>query len=130
MKLALFADIHSNLEALTACLAHAEALGATRFAFLGDLVGYGADPAAVLDLIGRYASEGAVVVRGNHDEAVTGPDNGRMNVSANAAIEWTRTRLSDRNLAFLAGLPLTVTDRNILFVHASAAAPERWNYVT
>ena len=51
MKLALFADIHSNLEAITACLAHAQALGAERYAFLGDLVGYGADPGAVLDLI-------------------------------------------------------------------------------
>jgi predicted phosphodiesterase len=72
MKLALFADVHSNLEAITACLAHAQALGAGRFAFLGDLVGYGADPAAVLDLIGQYASEGAVVVRGNHDGRLRG----------------------------------------------------------
>src|SRR5271167_655349 len=38
MKLALFADIHSNLEAITACIAHAQALGADRYAFLGDLV--------------------------------------------------------------------------------------------
>jgi hypothetical protein len=41
MKLALFADIHSNLEAITACIAHAQGLGADRYAFLGDLVGYG-----------------------------------------------------------------------------------------
>ena len=56
MKLALFADIHSNLEAITACLAHAQALGADRYAFLGDLVGYGADPVAVLDLIEQHAA--------------------------------------------------------------------------
>ena len=62
MKLALFADIHSNLEAITACLAHAQALGADRYAFLGDLVGYGADPVAVLDLIEQHAANGAVVV--------------------------------------------------------------------
>ena len=130
MKLALFADVHSNLEAITACLAHAQALGAGRFAFLGDLVGYGADPAAVLDLIGQYASEGAVVVRGNHDAAVAGRGNDRMNASAKAAIAWTRAQLSDRHLEFLAGLPLTVADRNILFVHASAATPERWIYIT
>ena len=49
MKLALFADIHSNLEALQACLAHARSQGAERFAFLGDLVGYGADPGWVTD---------------------------------------------------------------------------------
>jgi predicted phosphodiesterase len=62
MKLALFADIHSNLEAITACLAHAQALGVDRYAFLGDLVGYGADPVAVLDLIEQHAANGAVVV--------------------------------------------------------------------
>ena len=59
MKLALFADIHSNLEALTACLAHAGAIGADRYAFLGDLVGYGADPVAVLELIEEHARRGA-----------------------------------------------------------------------
>ena len=65
MKLALFADIHSNLEAITACLAHAQALGVDRYAFLGDLVGYGADPVAVLDLVQDHAANGAVVVLGN-----------------------------------------------------------------
>ena len=72
MKLALFADIHSNLEAITACLQHARSLGAERFAFLGDLVGYGADPVAVLDLIEDHAAQGAVVVLGNHDAAAIG----------------------------------------------------------
>ena len=70
MKLALFADIHSNLEALTACLEHAKPQGAERYAFLGDLVGYGADPVAVLEVIERFAAQGAAVVLGNHN-AVT-----------------------------------------------------------
>ncbi len=39
MKIALLADLHSNLEAVTACLAHADGEGVDRFAFLGDLVG-------------------------------------------------------------------------------------------
>ena len=95
MKLALFADIHSNLEALTACLAHAEALGADRFAFLGDLVGYGADPLAVLDLIARHAANGAVVVLGNHDAAALGRPDDTLNAHAKASIAWTRTRLSN-----------------------------------
>ena len=60
MKWALFADVHGNLEAITACLEHARALGAQRYAFLGDLVGYGADPVAVLDLIEQCATDGAV----------------------------------------------------------------------
>src|SRR5438552_7133607 len=130
MKLALFADIHSNLEAITACLAHAEALGADRYAFLGDLVGYGADPVAVLDLIEQHAANGAVVVLGNHDAAAIGRRDDTLNDHARSAIAWTQTQLGERQRAFLAGLPLTVREDNILFVHASAAAPEQWIYVT
>jgi diadenosine tetraphosphatase ApaH/serine/threonine PP2A family protein phosphatase len=130
MKLALFADIHSNLEAITACLEHARTLGATRFAFLGDLVGYGADPIAVLDLIEAYAANGAVVVLGNHDAAALGRPVDPLNANAQAAIAWTQTQLGDKQRAFLASLPLTVRDDNILFVHASAAAPERSIYIT
>jgi diadenosine tetraphosphatase ApaH/serine/threonine PP2A family protein phosphatase len=130
VKLALFADIHSNLEALTACLAQAKALGAGRFAFLGDLVGYGADPVAVLELIEQHAHDGAVVVLGNHDAAALGRPVRGLNASAQAAIAWTQRQLGERQRAFLAGLPLTVREENILFVHASAAVPERWTYVS
>ena len=130
MKLALFADIHSNLEALTACLAHARAVGAERYAFLGDLVGYGADPVAVLDLIEQHAAEGARVVLGNHDAAAIGRDADRMNTSAQTAIDWTRDQLGAQHRAFLEALPLTAREDNVLFVHASAAAPDRWIYVT
>lgn len=130
MKLALFADVHANLEAITACLDHANALGAERFAFLGDLVGYGADPVAVLDLIQQYAAEGAVVVRGNHDAAVIGGATDSLNSAAQSAIMWTRGQLGDRQRAFLSGLPLVVRDDDILFVHASAVAPEQWIYIT
>jgi diadenosine tetraphosphatase ApaH/serine/threonine PP2A family protein phosphatase len=130
MKLALFADIHSNLEAITACLAHARTMGADRFAFLGDLVGYGADPVAVLELIENHAREGADVVLGNHDAAVLGRPDDTLNVHAQAAVGWTRAQLGDRHLAFLEGLPLTVRHDNILLVHASAAAPGQWIYVT
>ena len=130
MKLALFADIHSNLEAITACIAHAQALGAERYAFLGDLVGYGADPVAVLDLIEAHAAKGAVVVLGNHDAAAIGRYADSMNAHAQAAIDWTRDQLGPKQLAFLEALPLTLQDDNMLFVHASAAAPEQWIYVT
>jgi diadenosine tetraphosphatase ApaH/serine/threonine PP2A family protein phosphatase len=130
MKLALFADIHSNLEAITACLAHARALGADRYAFLGDLVGYGADPVAVLDLIEQHAADGAAVVLGNHDAAAIGRSAELMNAHAQAAILWTRTQLGPRQRAFIDALPLTIEDEDMLFVHASAAEPARWTYVT
>ena len=130
MKLALFADVHSNLEAITACLAHSRAMGAERYAFLGDLVGYGADPVAVLDLIEQYAAHGAVVVLGNHDAAAIGRSTDIMNPNAQAAITWTQAQLGDKQRAFLAGLPLTVRDDDIVFVHASALAPAQWTYIT
>jgi diadenosine tetraphosphatase ApaH/serine/threonine PP2A family protein phosphatase len=127
--MAIFADIHANLDAITACLAHAHALGADRFAFLGDLIGYGADPAAVLDLIAGHARDGAVVVLGNHDAAALGHP-ADLNANAKAAIAWTRAQLGAGHLAFLEALPLTVKEDNFLFVHASAAAPEQWVYIT
>ena len=130
MKLALFADIHSNLEALRACLDHAKALGAERHAFLGDLVGYGADPVAVLELIEAHAARGAIVVLGNHDAAAIGRPVRGMNEQALAAIAWTRERLGRSQSRFLEALPLMVREEDRLFVHASAAAPERWTYVT
>ena len=130
MKLALLADIHSNLEALGACLSHAEADGAEGFAFLGDLVGYGADPEAVLDIVMARAAAGASVVLGNHDQAAIGQGSQRMHDNAERAIEWTRRRLRPEHAAFLAGLPLTVRDGERLYVHASAAAPASWIYVS
>jgi diadenosine tetraphosphatase ApaH/serine/threonine PP2A family protein phosphatase len=130
MRLAVFADIHANLEAFTACLAHATENGADSYAFVGDLVGYGADPAAVLDLVQSQVSKGAIVVRGNHDAAAVNPLADTMNATAERAIDWTRTRLGENQLAFLAGLPLLVRRDNIVFVHSSAEAPGQWIYVT
>ena len=130
MKLALFADIHSNLEAISACIAHAQSLGADRYAFLGDLVGYGADPVAVLELIQQHAADGAIVVLGNHDAAVLGRPDDTLSTAAKAAIAWTKSRIGPGQRAFLERLPLVVRDDNMLFVHASAAAPEQWIYVT
>jgi diadenosine tetraphosphatase ApaH/serine/threonine PP2A family protein phosphatase len=130
MKLALIADVHSNLEALSACLSHAEVHGIEHWAFLGDLVGYGADPEAVVDIVMAYAATGAIVVLGNHDAAAVGLGSEHMNETAERAIEWTRGRLKPSHKEFLASLPLAERVGDALFVHASAVAPERWIYVT
>lgn len=129
MKIGLVADIHANLEALVACLAHGERHGVDQWSFLGDLVGYGADPEAVLDVVALHASRGAIVVRGNHDEAVLHDGREAMNKLAERAVQWTRERLGPGGEAFLRGLPLVVREGDVLHVHASAAAPSQWIYV-
>jgi len=128
MILALFSDLHANLDALRACLEHAQARGAERFAFLGDVVGYGAEPGAVVDLVAEYAGRGAVVLQGNHDAAIEGGGRG-LNDDAYAAVEWTRSALSPAQREFLAKLPLIVNEDDLCFVHSSAERPERWIYV-
>jgi diadenosine tetraphosphatase ApaH/serine/threonine PP2A family protein phosphatase len=128
VRIALFADIHANAQALDACLAHARDRGVDRLAFLGDFVGYGADAQPVVATIAREVAQGAVAVKGNHDEAVEG-SHSYFNEAAKAAIEWARRTLSPGDARFLAGLPLVVREAPICFVHASAASPARWDYI-
>lgn len=129
MRIALLADIHANREALSACLAHAERSGAERYVFLGDLVGYGADPGPVVDTIRGLVERGGTAVMGNHDLAVTREPSREMNPEARRVVEWTRLRLNDSQRAFLAGLPLQVEEKERLYVHANAWAPAGWEYI-
>jgi diadenosine tetraphosphatase ApaH/serine/threonine PP2A family protein phosphatase len=130
MLTAILTDIHANREALTACLAHARERNAQRYAFLGDLVGYGADPGWVVDTVMEYASRGAVSVMGNHDAAVIQAPGKNMNPQARQVVEWTRSQLNPTQLQYLESLPLTAESAGCLFVHASAAEPRNWEYIT
>jgi diadenosine tetraphosphatase ApaH/serine/threonine PP2A family protein phosphatase len=130
MRLALLTDLHANREAVEACLAHAERQRVDQYAFTGDFVGYGADPAWVVRTVMEYVARGAVAVQGNHDYAVTRPMRPQMHAEAREVIAWTGGQLDAGQLAFLAALPLTQQHGNACFVHASAHAPERWEYVT
>ena len=128
MKLALLSDLHANRHALQACLADARAHEASQYAFLGDLVGYGGEPGAVLDTVMEMAARGAWVVRGNHDEATLAPRAGSDRAD-HAGAAWTAARLSRPQREFLARLPLTASHDFLLLVHASAREPGRWTYV-
>jgi diadenosine tetraphosphatase ApaH/serine/threonine PP2A family protein phosphatase len=128
MKLALLADLHANRHALQACLADARARGAQQYAFLGDLVGYGAEPAAVLDIVMAMARDGAWVLRGNHDDAALGAPVGTDRADG-AGAAWTRTQLTPAHREFMAKLPLALRHDFIMLVHASANDPQRWDYV-
>jgi len=129
MLIALFADIHANRQAFSAALADARAQGAERIALLGDYVGYGADPEWSVETVMQLVADGAPAVLGNHDNAVSAPDDG-MNMLAKAAIEWTRRELGAPARHFLAGLPLTRRDGERLYVHSEASGPNNWIYVT
>lgn len=128
MKLALLSDIHGNLQALQACTAHAQTQGVDRFALLGDLVGYGGNPEAVVEQAMHMAEQGAWVLQGNHDAMAVQPNPLDDSVGANSAV-WTHQQLSASQREFLKQLPLTVLQGHMLLVHASAYAPERWHYV-
>jgi diadenosine tetraphosphatase ApaH/serine/threonine PP2A family protein phosphatase len=130
MRIALLTDIHANREALEACLEHAAANGAERYVFLGDYVGYGADPGFAVDTVSQYVARGAIALLGNHDAAVLRTGRSGMNEAAAAALEWTRGQLTPAQRDFLASLPLTHREGNRLYVHASARIPEDWDYVS
>ncbi len=128
MRLALLSDIHANLQALEACLAHAQGQGADRLAFLGGLVGYGAHPGPVMQRIMELAERGALVLKGNHDEMAVQPPPEHKSMGESTAL-WTHDQLDDAQLEFLARLPLLVQRKRVLLVHASVDAPELWRYV-
>jgi predicted phosphodiesterase len=119
VRLLLLSDIHSNLEALEACLDAAPDYDLV--ANLGDVVGYGGSPNQTVELL-RVTKP--INVRGNHDRACCGlTDTTNFNPAAAAAAKWTRDELSDRNLDWLRELPCgPVRDKHckgVQFVHGS-----------
>jgi predicted phosphodiesterase len=121
MRIAVLSDIHSNLVALDAVLAHAGTLDGVWH--LGDVVGYGPDPDGV---VARLASVGAVGVRGNHDAAALGgPEIEWFNPEARSAVEWTGRTISPTTRAWLAALPERQVIGDITLVHGSPRDPLR-----
>jgi len=105
MRYLVISDIHANLEAYETVMAYATTLGYDRVLVLGDLVGYGADPNAVVDRVRALGAH--AVIRGNHDKVGSGiesPDG--FNAVARNAIRWTYEHLSPDNREWLARLPV------------------------
>ena len=105
------------------------ARGHRSFHFSRRLVGYGADPGFAVDTIMREVDAGAAALLGNHNDAIASGSIG-MNSAAAEALDWTRIQLNSAQREFLTQLPLTLEEGQRLFVHASAHAPEHWEYVT
>ena len=104
MRYFILSDIHANIDALEAVLAAAPAGTWDRAIVLGDLVGYGAEPGAVIDRVRELHP--LVVIRGNHDKAACGIDDGSsFNYVARLAARWTFEALSPDHREYLRALP-------------------------
>jgi predicted phosphodiesterase len=104
MRYLILSDIHANLQALEAVLDAAASTQWDRVVVLGDLVGYGADPNGVVDRV--RALDPLAVIRGNHDKAACGLDDGSgFNNVARFAAAWTHDELTDGNRDYLRELP-------------------------
>ncbi|MBL0312887.1 MAG: metallophosphoesterase family protein [Holophagaceae bacterium] len=128
MLIALMADIHANREAFEACLRDAQGRGIEKMVFLGDLVGYGADPVWVVDTVMGLVAKGALALMGNHDNAVSDLRES-LTTDALVAMSWTRGKLGSEAREFLAGLPMRIEDDTRLYVHANVQADRRWLYI-
>ena len=127
MKIAIISDLHSNIEALQACLTKARSLGVEQYVCLGDIVGYGPDPAATLDAV--MSLPNIVVIRGNHEEALFGGYYRGLRQHIRQTIDWTKQQLSVAQLDYLQGLPYQQSVMGMTMVHATADHPENWKYL-
>jgi diadenosine tetraphosphatase ApaH/serine/threonine PP2A family protein phosphatase len=127
MRIAILADIHSNLEALDRALENIHEKAVDRVVCLGDIVGYGASPNECISRIQDITSH---VLLGNHDQAAvdfSGAE--KFNPYAFASARWTYEHLTVDSRDYLGNLPLSLNLDGLLFVHASPNKPEEWNYI-
>ena len=131
MKYGLFSDVHSNLEALQAVLGALKRAGVDHYVFLGDLVGYGADPRECIRILRALIRDsGCTCVVGNHDYAACGlTSTDYFNPYAKAAVDWTSKQLSASDKDFLTGMKLVERVGGFSAVHANLTSPETWGYI-
>ena len=127
MRAVIVSDVHSNLEAFQSVIQDAEKKGAIdQLWCLGDLVGYGPDPVACIDLLRQFDAQ---IVAGNHDLASAGKLSlEAFNVYAAAASRWNTEQLSEEHVAYLKELPLRLETEDHTVVHGSPRDPV-WEYV-
>ena len=108
MRYFILSDIHSNIEALEACVQRAKQAGYDAVLCCGDIVGYGPSPVEAIDGIRAL---NAVTIRGNHDRVAAGLDEAtQFNPHARHAVYWTRAVLPDSYRDYLANLPIGPLD--------------------
>jgi predicted phosphodiesterase len=128
MRWGIFSDIHSNLEALEAVAKAYKSEGIDTYLCLGDVVGYGANPAECIQITRRLTR---ITIAGNHDWATAGLFSLEyFNDWARKAVLWTQENIDSANRNFLAALRLVYKNEDLVMVHGSLNQPEGFNYMT
>lgn len=127
MRYAVLSDVHSNLEAFLACLDFLKNAKIDKYLFLGDIVGYGADPKECISLLRAL---NASCVAGNHDWVAVGlTDIDYFNNDAKRSVLWTRENISEADRLFLSGLELVKETKDYCLVHGTLNHPEEFDYM-
>lgn len=127
MRIGILGDIHGNMEALRAVVAAMREDRVDTWVQVGDIVGYGPEPSACIDLVREL---GCITCLGNHDAAVLGLlDTAYFNNFARVAIHWTVPRMRPADLEFLRNLQLVVKRPEFTVVHGTLHMPDQFGYV-
>ncbi len=127
MRYGIFADVHSNLEAFQAVTGAFRSESIDKYLFLGDIVGYAANPAECIEILRQLD---CVAVAGNHDWAAAGIfDKKWFNRHTEKSLLWTESVLSQADKAFLKNLELTKKTDVLELVHGSLDNPPLFKYV-
>ena len=127
MKYALLGDVHANLEALEEVLKDAKEHGVTKYACVGDVVGYNANPVECLNIVQEL---GCIVVRGNHDHYCSHAENlNGFHPLAADVVDWTRRQLTHEQQEYLRKLKYVAPVETFTIVHSTLDTPEMWGYV-
>lgn len=127
MRYGIFSDVHGNLEALRVVLEHLGGQRIDEYIFLGDAVGYGANPDEVCDLIRPLVK---VAILGNHDAAACGRiDYSEYYDAARDALDWSAQQLRPVNRDWLRALPYKLRRGDLEFSHGAPIAPEAFDYL-
>lgn len=124
---AIISDVHANLEALERVLADAARQGANRVFCLGDVVGYGPEPA---ETIARIREACVMTLAGNHDRAVAGQiGTSNFNAAAREGVERHQAELGREAILWLRNLTATARRDRAEFAHGDTVDPEAFRYV-
>jgi len=128
MRYGVISDIHGNLEAFRAVLDDLDGETVDDYLFVGDLIGYGADPKECIKILRDL--DPVIMVTGNHEWGLLGKTEASyFNELAQRAVLWTKKLLNDDEIRYLESFPLTHEDEKMTLVHGTLNSPEEFYYV-